>query len=90
MNKEKFMQLAEKAFDEGAMVKFNFSHYKKDFSPVSEQEARETALLAKEAFGGTLTLKESGICDSYEVNDIKDCQYFFASSFKKEVKPNVG
>jgi hypothetical protein len=92
MNKEKFMQLAEKAFDEGALINFYFSHLKEKegFVPVSEQEAHSIALLAKEAFGGALTLVEDkeSPCTSYVVRNEETLDYV-SCSFKREVKSNA-
>jgi hypothetical protein len=88
MNKEKFMQLAEKAFDEGAYISIHFAQLHKDFTPVSKQEAHATAKLAQEAIKCPVTFSKNEVANSYRVID-KEKGIYIDCSFEKEVKSNA-
>jgi hypothetical protein len=79
MNKEKFMQLAEKAFDEGANIHFHFVHH---------PEANTIITEAEEALNNTSSSRDDEDTIFYSVGNNKG-SIDVVCSVRKEVKSNA-
>jgi hypothetical protein len=75
VNKDKLVQLLSEALDKNCSINIHFSQFHNDgkFTPVTEQEAKETIMKFAEALGTSVIIKndKQEYADHYLVEDRK-------------------